>query len=334
MGTSEKIKERLTAIDSLRGIAILGVMVLHSDLEGLTDPARRAILGVFDWSVLAFLLISGYLQNYEIPLTHVFRKRFVGLIIPFIVYNVVYNLFFLVFESPGIAPALGISVAKLEVGQPWWCWAFVSPAFQLYFLPYLFAITILSHGVLGRFSETTRKKSAGVILVLLPLLYLISPIPVISHGASLAVVPFYMASFLLGGLLRLSRIWHRRWAVAFSGVILALLIFCSSLFPHPGLSLAIVGVLFIFVMNTWTGVNADGSGMALLGRCSGSIYLWHTPLLMPAVSAGLFACGFISSLTWLLNIGISLAICIGVRLALEKIVFRGFGCSLPRVVTL
>ena len=105
--------------------------------------------------------------------------------------------------------------------------------------------------------------------------------------------------------------------------------------PHSRfLSLAMVGVLFIFVMNIWTGVNLHASGMALLGRCSGSIYLWHTPLLMPAVSAGLFACGFISPLTCLLNIGISLAICIGFRLILEKIALRIFRCSLPRVLTL
>ncbi len=332
MSKSEKIKGRLSAIDVLRGIAILGVMVLHSDLEGLTDPVRRAILGVFDWSVLAFFLISGYLHNYGIPLIHVFRKRLVVLIVPFIVYNISYNLLFSVLDSSVIARDLGIPVTNLAVSLPWWCWAFDSPAFHLYFLPDLFAITILSHGILGRLSETTRRRSAVVTLVSLPLLYLILPTPVISHGASLAVVPLYMASFLLGGMFHPSNILYPKWAVALAGIALAPLMFCSSLFPNPSLSFVIVSLLFIFVVKILKGCN--GGWIGLVGRCSGSIYLWHTPVLMPAVSAGLFACGLIGSLTWLLNIGISLTICIGVRLAFEKVVFRVFGCPLPRVVTL
>lgn len=106
------------------------------------------------------------------------------------------------------------------------------------------------------------------------------------------------------------------------------------LIPHHGLSLAVVGVLFVSVAKVWMGVNMHPSWNALLGRFSGFIYFWHLPLVLPAVSTGLFACSFIYSLACLLNIGMSLVVCIGIQLASPRFVDRGFGSSLRQVLTL
>src|SRR5208282_4723327 len=74
---------------------------------------------------------------------------------------------------------------------------FHSPAFQLYFLPYLFVISV---GVCGLDKLTRPYQRSGQVVILLLVLtfYLIQGYPKFSHGADLDKLPLYLAAFLIG----------------------------------------------------------------------------------------------------------------------------------------
>src|ERR1700692_3117043 len=91
-------KKRIVELDILRGVAIFGVLVLHSGFEGRFTKETLAVQAImarlFDWSVLAFFFSSGFLHDRSVPFTITLKKRLVSLLVPFFLYNLFYNLCF------------------------------------------------------------------------------------------------------------------------------------------------------------------------------------------------------------------------------------------------
>jgi fucose 4-O-acetylase-like acetyltransferase len=322
--------KRIAELDILRGVAIFGVLVLHSSFEGRFTKETMAVQAImarlFDWAVLAFFFSSGFLYDSAVPFTMTVKKRSVSLLVPFLLYNAFYNLFFAGAGSLGWVHnnAFEMNSKILATGL------FHSPAFQLYFLPYLFVISI---GVCGLDKLTRRYHRSGYVVVLLLVLtfYLARGYPEFSFGPACNNLPLYLAAFLIGVIGRpcLEAPFARPWMIlAALGVVLCILV----LSRLPVVSLAVPPLL--------VGLARAISKMANLklllsmGVMSGSIYLWHTPVMLPAVTRLLAHCGVPSLINLFGSIGVTLVTCILLRLGLDTFCERVLKRRTPGYITL
>lgn len=97
------MRNRSVYADILRVGALIGVVFLHSAappmyLFNSIDPSWWWIANIIDagtrWSVPIFLMLSGMLlldTKYDEPMSLFFKKRFNKVILPFLVWSVIYS---------------------------------------------------------------------------------------------------------------------------------------------------------------------------------------------------------------------------------------------------
>lgn len=322
--------KRIAELDILRGVAIFGVLVLHSSFEGRFTKETMAVQAImarlFDWAVLAFFFSSGFLHDSSVPFTIILKKRLVSLLVPFFLYNALYNLFFAGTGTLGWVHnnAFEMNSKILATGL------FHSPAFQLYFLPYLFVISI---GVCALDKLTQHYHRSGYVVVLLLVLtfYLVRGYPEVSHGSAFDKLPLYLAAFLMGvaGKPFFERQFTNAWVVvAALGFVLAILV----LSRLPVLSLTVPPLVVGLARAIPRGGNSKL--LLLLGAMSGSIYVWHTPVMLPAITRLLAHCGVPSLFNLFGSIGLTLVTCILLRLGLDAFFVRVAKRQAPKYLTL
>jgi peptidoglycan/LPS O-acetylase OafA/YrhL len=322
--------KRIAELDILRAVAILGVLVIHSSFQGRftkeTIAVQTTMARLFDWAVLAFFFSSGFLHDPSVPFTSAVRKRSLSLLVPFFLYNAFYNLFFAGMGILGWIPnnTFEVNSQMLATGL------FHSPAFQLYFLPYLFVISI---GVCGLDKLDRRYHMPSYVVALLLALtpYLILGYPQVSHGPALEMLPLYLAAFLMGVIGRpcFEAPFARLWIVlAALGAVLGVLVLCRlsevSLLVPP----LLVGIARAIPRM------CESKLLLSLGGMSGSIYVWHTPVMLPGVTRLLAHCGVPSLVNLFGSIGLTLVTCILLRLGLDAFFLRVAGRKTPRCLTL
>jgi peptidoglycan/LPS O-acetylase OafA/YrhL len=322
--------KRIAELDILRGVAIFGVLVLHSSFEGRftqeTMAVQAIIARLFDWAVLAFFFSSGFLHDNSVPFAIALKKRAMSLLLPFFIYNAFYNLFFAGMGTLGWVHnnAFEMNSKILATGL------FHSPAFQLYFLPYLFVISI---GVCALDKLTQRYHRSGYVVVLLLVLtfYLVRGYPEVSHGSAFDKLPLYLAAFLIGVIGRpfFEKPFARPWMIlAALGVVLGVLV----LSRLPVVSLAVPPLLVELVRAI--SKMANSKLLLSMGVMSGSIYVWHTPIMLPAITRLLAHCGVPSIFNLFGSIGLTLVICILLRVALDAFFVRVAKRQAPKYLTL
>jgi len=322
--------KRIAELDILRGVAIVGVLVLHSSFQGRFTEETLAVQGVlarfFDWAVLAFFFSSGFLHDQSAPVAITLKKRTWSLLVPFLVYNGLYNLCFVAGEVMRWIPAGMVEVnSKLLVTG-----LFHSPAFQLYFLPYLFVISI---GVCGLDRLTQRHHRSGYAMVLLLVLafYIVRGYPEASHGSALDKLPLYLAAFLIGVICApfYKEPIAKPWMIAVGLVVVLGVLVLSHL---PVVSLA-VPALLVGLARAIPKI-ANSKLLLSMGVMSGSIYVWHTPLVLPAVTRLLAHCGVPSLFNLFGSIGLTLVTCMLLRVGLDAFFEKILKKRTPRFITL
>jgi peptidoglycan/LPS O-acetylase OafA/YrhL len=325
-----KAAKRIAELDVLRGTAILGVLVLHSSFEGRFTKETMAVQAImarlFDWAVLAFFFSSGILHDSSVPLTITLKKRAMSLLVPFLIYNVFYNLLFVGTGTLGWVHnnAFVMNSSMLATGL------FHSPAFQLYFLPYIFVISI---GVCGFDKLTQRYHKLGYLVVLLLVLtfYLVRGYPELSHGSDLDKLPLYLAAFLIGvigGPFFKEPIAKPWMTVAILVVVLGVLVLSRWLVVSLTVPPLVVGVAGAIRRIR------ESKLLLSMGGMSGSIYVWHTPVMLPAVTKLLAYCGVPSLLNLFGSIGVTLVTCIFLRLGFDALFLRVAKRQAPKYLTL
>jgi peptidoglycan/LPS O-acetylase OafA/YrhL len=322
--------KRIAELDILRGVAIFGVLVLHSSFEGRftqeTLGVQAIMARLFDWAVLAFFFSSGFLYDNSVPFAMTVKKRSVSLLVPFLLYNALYNLFFAGTVTLGWVQnnAFEMNSKILATGL------FHSPAFQLYFLPYLFVISI---GVCGLDKLTQRYHRSGYVAVLLLVLtfYLVRGYPEVSHGSAIDRLPLYLAAFLIGVISGpfFKETVANPWMIM---VVLVVVLGVLVLSRLPFVSLAVPPLLVGLVQAIPK--LANSKLLLSMGVMSGSIYVWHTPVMLPAVTRLLAHCGVPSLFNLFGSIGVTLVICILLRLGLDAFFVRVAKRQAPKYLTL
>jgi hypothetical protein len=254
------------------------------------------------------------------------KKRAVSLLIPFCLYNLIYNFSFVAMEALGWIPkgTIELNSHLLYTGL------FQSPAFQLYFLPYLFLIST-GVGGLEKLGQGRYNRVYFAIFLLVILFYLDQGYPTISHGSDYHKLPMYLAMYLIGLICRpfigmsFAAPWMIMAALAAVLCILVFFRFCEVSLLVPPLLLALAGAVRPV---------CQIKPLLYLGEMSGSIYVWHTPLVLPAVTRLLAGCGIPSILNLMGSIVLALAICLLARQGLDSMFVILTKKPAPKYITL
>ena len=258
-------RNRIGELDFLKGLSILGVLVLHSSFAGRFNQQTMVVQAImmrfFDWAVLGFFFSSGFLHDRSVPFLTTFKKRFVALMVPFFLYNLFYNLCFWGIAVTGLAP-----VGTLELThQSLFSGLFWSPGFQLYFLPYLLLISVGISG-LEKLGGGRYQWAYGGLLLLIAAFYFVRGYPAISNGSDVNKLPMYLAMYLIG-------------------------ILYQPLFKLPGIKMWMIAVTLVAVLTTLVCFRFGEVSLlvpplllALAGVCPP---LWHgNPLLRMGEMSG------------------------------------------------
>ena len=322
--------KRIIELDVLRGLAILGVLVLHSHFASRFSKETLAVQDtmetLFDWALLAFFFISGFLNDSSVPFLLAAKKKSASLLVPFFVYNMVYSLIFLAARPFGWINTDNVfSQALIIVEAP-----FRSPGFQLYFLPYLFLISMF---VCSLDKLNNRHRGWAYICTLLFVLafYVSRGYPAASYGPALSNLPLYLTSYLAGVFTK--PLWDKEWVRSrFIFVALGLLLGGLVVFRCRAVSLLAPPLIAatVRVVSSFHKPKLLGS----MGEASGSIYLWHTPVMLPAITKLLAFCGIPSMLNYFGSIFLTIAICILLRKCVESFFATVMKAPTPRYITL
>jgi peptidoglycan/LPS O-acetylase OafA/YrhL len=278
---------RIAAIDGIKGLAILGVLFIHMAFTSRFDAATlgkvHLLQSLFAWCVLAFFVASGFLhrssgsaaENWKSFLS----KRAWRLLVPCAAFSWGYKALLFAASRAGLMdPALLPSFTTpgdiLRV--------ILTPAApQFYFLVDLFAIAVVVH-LLLRIPVFARPLALWLLAAVLLQSYWLFPLEK-PHGEALTQLPLYTAAYLLG--FQIARHDHDRNLVSLirdPGFLLFGASLASLSFSKPGLLHLGVPLLLLGIMRLAPGLSAPP--LSLLGRRSGAVYAWHTPILMPAIS--------------------------------------------------
>jgi peptidoglycan/LPS O-acetylase OafA/YrhL len=141
-------KEKITALDFVRAVAILGVLIIHSTANGtLFGTPGSTTQQLMKWpnymspfAVPVFLFLSGLVlfYNYEAGwsprrIVAFFRKRLVGILLPYVLISLFYHAVYGYFYSHDLGN-LHVLISQLLTG---------SASYHLYFMIILFQFYLL-----------------------------------------------------------------------------------------------------------------------------------------------------------------------------------------------
>jgi fucose 4-O-acetylase-like acetyltransferase len=276
------------AFDSLRGIAILMVIGIHSLQQPLDTALAKAIDAALRPAVPLFLFASGYLtaRTRQVPL----KRRLKAVLIPYaIAFIAAYA--YMALHNPAMDHRLWITLARFGLGY----------VFVYYYVPVYIGCTLLLWLIFQFHDHASQaeERRLGIILVLAILFGLLSGSyldPLLAHaGASVDLIeearlrdiPFWFAFMALGVLLAITGAeaplgGMRPFLCA--AAIVAYAIYATVRILSLGDSAAYdSAALFGFAMTLCLVFLASPIRSSLLGFIgSGSyfIYLWHIFAIM------------------------------------------------------
>ncbi|PQO28769.1 acyltransferase family protein [Blastopirellula marina] len=262
----------ILGFDVLRFVAVLAVIWFHARAPG----SDYTLWHVPTLVIISVVLASEYHEHFSMEA--VVRKRAKRILIPWLFWCVVYGVVDIVrvlFGSPSLV--LGSSYFVFLYG----------PSLHLWFLPYIFLVTVFAaclRNVVIKESKINRAAVALLILVValwalyvldgqtwwkelpMPLLQWFSATPAMCLGVLLALlVPF--------------AVWFSkdsRYSLIFVG---SGLISCLIAATLPGLtSFSLVALGLVLLASTWKGSRTQGIG-AFLASITMGVYLVHPTLI-------------------------------------------------------
>ena len=231
---------------------------------------------IFGWCVFAFFLCAGFLgapsarsKSNLLPYT---KKRAQRLLIPCFTFSLAYKLLLGLF---GMATQGSTRIAIGHITfQEALAFLFIPASPQFYFLPFLFTIDIVAF-ILIVFAPRSTILSGGVLVSFLTF-YWFTKIPLLPFGDNPNLLPAYFVAYWSGRILNAGMGRSSGWWCGLIFVTAALCVHHKSWFYFQ-LLIPIGLYLLVSSLPKWRRLES-------LGRESGSIFVWHDPLLLPALS--------------------------------------------------
>jgi len=290
--------KRIEYMDIARGIGILLVVLGHNDFEVLSLFARQII---YSFQIPLFFFLSGYFVNTSISFLDYFKKRFNGLLKPFLFTLFLIYFTSISFEKMGFNTAISRIVKSLYGTGHYIDWV------QLWFLPHLFVVSLYAFlfiTLAGRLKN--RWLTWGLLLLTLAIglrfLHTFYPftLPVFGREYELWGLPFSLDLVLLSGFFFIlgnevrqvssERTFDNLFLLVGAGIGLFLL---NYLFPYlidfnirqydsflVNTTEAILGILFILALSRQIELHTIrlASVFKYLGSISLIILLFHVPI--------------------------------------------------------
>jgi len=273
---------RFSEVDSLKGLAIIGVIIAHISVEERLDIGTIEIVNnlqaIFGWCVLAFFFSSGILHNNSPDNLNSFtsfaKKRFLRLIIPCLFFSIFYKIILMVIYFTGM---FSWSSPVPKNANDVFKFFFVPVGPQFYFLYYLFSVSILV--ALLRIILST-KVFFVLSAVLFPISYFLLGTPSSAYGADFTLIPMYFFMYIIGHFIAIQN--NKTTIYFYALFILPVLI---SIFISGNLVFGYIFVPFFiwYFFRTFKYISLIFNKINL-GSYSSGIYVWHAPLVLPFVS--------------------------------------------------
>ena len=290
--------KRIEYMDIARGIGISLVVLGHNDFEVLSLFARQII---YSFHIPLFFFLSGYFVNTSISFLDYFKKRFNGLLKPFLFTLFLIYFTSISFEKMGFNTAIGRILKSLYGTGHYIDWV------QLWFLPHLFVVSLYAFLFITLVSRLkNRWLTWGILLATLAVglffLHTFYPftLPVFGKVYELWGLPFSLDLVLLSGFFFIlgnevrqvtsERTFDHLFLLAGTGIGLFLL---NYLFPYlidfnirqydsflVNTTEAILGILFILALSRQIELHTNrlASVFKYLGNISLIILLFHVPI--------------------------------------------------------
>jgi acyltransferase len=262
---------------AIKGLAIIGVVfhhVLNRRADHHTGEWLRMIMAMFDWCVLAFFCVSGYLQalsdsRKKKSVWEFTTVRFHRLLVPYILLFIVYAVIWQVVQALHIS-GIGARVpegfiAKLKTGL----WPVDNQvAQQLYYLPLLFGVSlvvVMNQHLLGMAGMWVISiVTFGIGLALFP-----AELTGFSLGVFLWAICFYTAGYLL--------FQYREKRTQIRVILLIATVLLVVFSGYHGLSRSVP----LWLITEGYGLRIDRLPiLPAWGDASGTIYIYHTPFII------------------------------------------------------
>lgn len=280
---------RIEFLDGLRGYAIFMVVATHAIAYAGLGSYERSLIEFWVQSIAvpSFFLVDGYLFVHGLQCKENFLyQTYVSrssrrLLIPWIVFNIVFTIFRAIFETVG-HPAVTIVLGHtpIEVLKAIY---YSQIAAQLYFLPALLLIRSLS--VMTRFFVRLRMGAKLILVVGYILLW-------------------QMVSMRFHESDGLDPVWHAFWGMQYY-LLGMLLVNCQNQFSRNPLALAGIALIcllglklggvesldilsqFVYLLGLYflfLALGSRGYPFTVLGTFTMGIYLFHAPIVLKMVT--------------------------------------------------
>lgn len=253
-------------IDLVRHLFSFAVILQHMTSESrYSVETNLKLTSVIDWvdgAVIGFFFISGFLFKNSHDLLAYTKKQAIRILTPFFLFSLVYAVILSVLGKATLWNGL-VATATLHGSGP-----------HLYFLPFLFFITVTYAFFIDKVALKLTKPTEIVSVFILILFCLMYPTSS-STGPDFKLLPFYYVSFILGMLYHTTL--NKRYQPV--GILVTIVIFLVIGISDPRfLDLAGILTLFTFVRQ----IARYLPNRRLPG--SGGIYLLHTPIINYTIS--------------------------------------------------
>ena len=251
------------SIDSLKGLAIIGVVICHiafvNKLDHKTIDEIYTLQYIFSWCVMGFFFCSGYLEkqwNGEFLAWSI--KKIKRLLIPLFIFELTYKLILMLSSN--------LYSQNLDID---WNQFLSYSAPQTYYLFVLFILFV----ALKLINYIVRFES-GSLFFLVFLVLLFSESPNIAYGNDILLYPYYLLCMLSGVIVRSKE-------ECFSSMIAVLFCFAVALFAGTDVLVFTFVPMFVYAVFKIISPAEIMRPLKALGKYSSSIYIWHTPIILP-----------------------------------------------------
>jgi len=292
------MSKRIGYLDIARGIGILLVVLGHNDFEVISVFARQVI---YSFHIPLFFFLSGYFIDTSHPFFDFFKKRFHGLLKPFL-----FTLFLIYFTSVSFEK-MGFNNAITRIVKSLYGTGHYIDWVQLWFLPHLFVVSLYAFLFITIVSRLrNRWITWGILLATLAVsllfLHTFYPFKVSLFGKEYELwgLPFSLDLVLLSGFFFIlgNEVRQVTSEKTFDNLFLLIgtgigLILLNSLFPYlidfnirqydsflVNTTEAILGILFVLALSRQIEVRTTrlASVFKYLGNISLIILLFHVPI--------------------------------------------------------